>query len=505
MAGIGDLVANLGVNTAPWTKGLGVAKSQLSSFAGGMSSMIAPIAASLAGVWGVKESVSAASDALAAQRKLQAGLDATGGAAGLSAVEISDLADSLQGVTNFDGDDTKAAAAALTAFTNVRGDQFKGALVAAQDLTAIMGGDLEGNVKLLGKALNDPADGLTKLSKAGVAFTEDQKKQIAAMQESGDMLGAQSVILDALESKFGGAARATADPLQQLSFAVGDIAEGIGTLLLPTITVGAQALTSLIGIVTSGAGTFAEFGIEAAVQLSHIGEYIVLAATQWELFFVQIGAGASHFFTQSLPAYLDWFSSNWQNIFVTVASNTLTIFENLGTNIIDAMTKIWDFIASGGTAKLELAWTPLTTGFINTIDSLPDIPDRVVGEFEKSLMDSIESQSENLATSMADQRAKLTEQFSPLKTTKGDGTVPMDDLSNPTKAKSSAGKESPTLALRGSSEAIKSIIANVNRSNDPQQKLVAQGAQSLAEQKKTNGYLERQTRAEQAFGGMDLV
>jgi hypothetical protein len=308
-----------------------------------------------------------------------------------------------------------------------------------------------------------------------------------------------------MEGKFGGAAKASADPIKQLQNTFGDVAEGIGSLLLPALTVGANALSGLLSIVTSGAGTFAEFGIEAAVQLSHIGEYIVLAATQWELFFVQIGEGASHFFTQSIPAYLDWFSSNWQNIFVTVAANTLTIFENLGANIIDAMTKIWDFIASGGTAKLELAWTPLTTGFINTIDSLPDIPDRVVGEFEKSLMASIESQSETLATSMASQRAKLTEQFSPLKTTKGDGTVPLDDLTKPDKAKSSAGKDSPTLALRGSSEAIKSIIANVNRSNDPQQKLVAQGAQSLVEQKKTNGYLERQSRAEQAFGGMDLA
>ncbi len=63
----------------------------------------------------------------------------------------------------------------------------------------------------LGKALNDPTKGVTALSRVGVTFTQQQKDQIKALQESGDTMGAQKVILKELQKEFGGSAKAAGD------------------------------------------------------------------------------------------------------------------------------------------------------------------------------------------------------------------------------------------------------------------------------------------------------
>ena len=50
-------------------------------------------------------------------------------------------------------------------------------------------------------------------AKVGVTFTEEQKTQIKALAKSGDALGAQKIILQELNSEFGGSAEAQATAL----------------------------------------------------------------------------------------------------------------------------------------------------------------------------------------------------------------------------------------------------------------------------------------------------
>ncbi len=487
---IGDLVANLDVNTQPWSKGLNKATGQAKSWAGSISSIVAPVAGMFAGVWGAKASVTAFNEQLLSARKLESVLKATGGAAGLTGQEISDYAADLQKVTNFEDDATVAAAAMLASFTNIRGDVFKDAIASAQDMTAIIGGDLEGNIKLLGKALNDPVDGLARLARAGVQFTQEQKAQIETLQKSGDLLGAQGVILDAVAGKFGGAAKATADPMKQLSNTIGDVAENIGALLLPSISVGATAISELLGVVVGGGETFKDFGIEAAVQLSSIGQYVVLAATQFELFFVQAGEGAAHFFTVALPEYLGWLNTNGIAIVQTFATNWIQVHRNAADNIGMIMREVWDYISTGGKNKMEFAWKPLTDGFINTIKELPDIPDRVVTDFEKSLAQSIEGQGDLIAESQAAFRAKLQDQFSPLKTAPVAGEIPdLQDLSKDKTNHSSASQHAAinSASLLGSQQAASIMLRGVGGTSAVEK--------SLSEQRKANGKLDRLTAA----------
>ena len=106
----------------------------------------------------------------------------------------------------------------------------------------------------------------------------------------------------------------------------------------------------------------------------------------------------AYFLTDKMPAYLSWFAENWKNIFTDIFNGTVAIFTNLGKNIAMAMTQIWNFITSGGTAELEFAWTPLLDGFESTVAALPDIPDRAMTELEQSL----EQQTQAVATQLAD-------------------------------------------------------------------------------------------------------
>ncbi len=114
--------------------------------------------------------------------------------------------------------------------------------------------------------------------------------------------------------------------------------------------------------------------------------------------FVTAFNDVAYWLTDTMPAYLTWFGENWTSVFNDIASGTATIFTNLASNIGNAMTAIWDFIKSGGTADLELAWTPLLTGFESTVAALPDIPERALTALEESL----QQQTQAIGTQMAD-------------------------------------------------------------------------------------------------------
>lgn len=92
-------------------------------------------------------------------------------------------------------------------------DIFDRALVAAQDLSVRGYGDLTATSKLLGIALEQPELGFTKLRRAGVLLTEDQKSTIRTLEQTGDHLGAQALLLDIVEAKVGGAGKAYGDSL----------------------------------------------------------------------------------------------------------------------------------------------------------------------------------------------------------------------------------------------------------------------------------------------------
>ncbi len=166
---------------------------------------------------------------------------ATGGAANVTAKQVADLATSLSNKTAIDDELIQSGANLILTFKNIRNeagagnDIFNQTTEAALNLSAAGFGSVESASLMLGKALNDPLAGLTALGRAGVTFSEQQKEQIKVLTESGDLLGAQKIILEEVGSQVGGAAEAAADPIERLKVVVGNLGEQFGAVLLPIV------------------------------------------------------------------------------------------------------------------------------------------------------------------------------------------------------------------------------------------------------------------------------
>jgi phage-related minor tail protein len=144
------------------------------------------------------------------------------------------------------------AASILATFRSVSGETFTRALTLAQDMAAVFGQDLSSAATQLGKALEDPIDGLTALRRVGISFSDSQKELIKTLVETGQTAEAQRVILDALAQQVGGAGAAEAGGLtgatNRLQDAWGNLLEAIGRT--PAVTGIAQgALTLLSGAI----------------------------------------------------------------------------------------------------------------------------------------------------------------------------------------------------------------------------------------------------------------
>lgn len=187
------------------------------------------------------------------QLRLEAIIRATGGAAGQSAGQVAQFADEMARVTLFDDDAIKDAASVMLTFKNVTGDTFKEAIKLSGDLAATFGGDLNGKAVMLGKALQEPIEGLSALRRVGVSFTESQQSLIKSLVESGDLLAAQGVILNELRSQVGGAAEAVAGGLagafHKLDYQMGETLEAFGGMVASTgaLQTISEALATVFG------------------------------------------------------------------------------------------------------------------------------------------------------------------------------------------------------------------------------------------------------------------
>jgi len=222
------------------------------AFGGGIKSGVGLAVGALAGLGLAsvfKGFIEEAAESAKIGRLTDAVIKSTGGAAKLTAEQVGDLAGAISNKTAVDDEAIQGGANLLLTFTKVRNELGKGndifnqATQAAVDMSVALGTDVSGASLQLGKALNDPIKGLSVLGKAGVSFTEDQKKQVKQLVATGDVLGAQKVILGELSTQFGGAAEAAADPMAKLKVTLGNLAEEIGTAVLPTVTKVATFIT----------------------------------------------------------------------------------------------------------------------------------------------------------------------------------------------------------------------------------------------------------------------
>lgn len=133
----------------------------------------------------------------------------------------------------------------LSSTADETGGVFDRVTMAAFDMAQVVG-SAEGNATALGKALENPTKGVAALARNGTTFTEQQMEQIKVLQESGDLLGAQEIILGEVESQYGGLAEASADASEKLSLAFHNVKETVGDVLLPIF---ADLVTDLLPVI----------------------------------------------------------------------------------------------------------------------------------------------------------------------------------------------------------------------------------------------------------------
>lgn len=154
----------------------------------------------------------------------------------ITAEEVSNLSSKLQHLTGISDEEIQSGENMLLTFTNIGKKVLPDATQTVLDMSVALGQDTKNSAIQLGKALNDPINGVTALRRVGVTFTEAQQEQIKKLQESGHLLEAQKVVLKELQTEFGGSAEAAgktfAGQMNILKNSVNDLEESFGKLIV---------------------------------------------------------------------------------------------------------------------------------------------------------------------------------------------------------------------------------------------------------------------------------
>jgi len=142
--------------------------------------------------------------------RTEAVLRATGNAAGIAARDIREMSQTIARETLASTRGVEQAAQKLLTYTGLAPQFFERTLRAAQDLAAVGYGSIESAVESLGRALENPEQGLAALTRQGYSFSQTQRQLIADLVATGQAAEAQRIILDTVESTVGGAGRAEA-------------------------------------------------------------------------------------------------------------------------------------------------------------------------------------------------------------------------------------------------------------------------------------------------------
>jgi len=238
MASLGNAYVNIIADAKKLKPGLDKAKSSTIAAGKAMTKAlaIAVPAATIASLYALhkvmQKGIELAKEQEAVETRLGAVIKSTGQAAGINLEQMKKMASAMQQVTTVGDEVILGGMSILATFKQVKGEAFERTTMAALDLSEVMGQDLRTSMVMLGKVMNDPIANMGALSRAGIQFTKDQKEMIKTLWESGDIMGAQNLLLKEIESQFGGTAKAASETyggaVKQAANAMGDLYEQIG-------------------------------------------------------------------------------------------------------------------------------------------------------------------------------------------------------------------------------------------------------------------------------------
>jgi hypothetical protein len=302
-------------------KGLKQANAQFAKLQTSMGSLgrnfaIAGIAITAAFA-AIGRSVADAAESQKVFAQTEAVLKSMGTTANGTATDLANMASALQKTTAFSDEAILAGANLLLTFKNIQNqagagnDIFDQTATLMLDVARAMGTSASGEAIRLGKALNDPVKGISALTRVGIQFTDQQKAQIKALAESGDLMGAQKIILAELQQQFGGSAAAYAGTfagqVESLNNDLNDLSEEIGFMVMPAIkelvsefrdlipVIGPQLKAAIesvnIPALVTNVVNLTKFIVENATTIANLVIGIFALNTAFKLMQVAIGIG----------------------------------------------------------------------------------------------------------------------------------------------------------------------------------------------------------------------
>jgi hypothetical protein len=294
----GNMIVTLVANTRKWSSGLNRAGRDTMTFGKLVSSSLRFGAVALIGFVAAISRVIPGLLAMGAEsrkadvqlRFLLENMEGISKATDETTKRMAAYADSINRATGIDDEQIKLVQKKLLVFKNVRASAdetagaFDRATSAAVDLAAGGFGTLETNAKLLGRMLDSPATNLDKLNRAGITFTETEKRKIIALQESGKLFEAQDMVLKSIEGRVQGLAEESATPLDKLNGLFAQLGDEIGERMLPFLD---EAIGKLTDFLATAAGQRTLERIikafeDLARNIGFVVDVLISLATWWD-------------------------------------------------------------------------------------------------------------------------------------------------------------------------------------------------------------------------------
>jgi phage-related protein len=320
-----------------------------------------------------KTTVKAAEESEVAHQRLRSVMRGAGDSTGAATDAAEKYAGALSKATGIDDELISGAQSILATFHSVSGETgrtagiFDRATAAAADLAAAGFGTLDGNAVQLGKALEDPTKGMAALAKSGVTFTDAQKEQIKAMQKSGDLLGAQKIVLGGVEDQVKGTAAATATESAKMSVAWGNFQESVGAVLLPFVDTVMSKLTGLFDFISANSSWLLPL---VAGIIGLIGAFMLVVKTVeivktaiagfkivWMALNVAFGASPIGLIVIGIVALIA--------VIIIIATKT-TWFQTIWQKVTSFMVSAWNATVGAITGAWNSAWSAIS-GVFNRI------------------------------------------------------------------------------------------------------------------------------------------
>lgn len=141
------------------------------------------------------------------------------------------------------------------------------------DVAAATGKDIESIGLMFTKVAGDNETALSKLTRAGIVLSDEQKRVYNDLLASNKEAEAQAYLIEQLGIKYAGAAVAMADPMARLRITVENMQETIGMAFLPILETAVPKLQEFVnGFVTSP--EFKQFLVDMGLEFENIMRHL---------------------------------------------------------------------------------------------------------------------------------------------------------------------------------------------------------------------------------------